>query len=359
MGDKWELSETLNLFLNPHFETESHRMRAIKYLFLIFCLAAFFSLPSPCFGLEKIFYMSKLREEEGIESLKKYSDKIDIIAPQMYGVNSQMNVAGGFSAELKSVIKEKNLKAMPLVANSGFSRSIMHSLLTSGASQQKVIDFLIKEAKEQEYIGWQFDFENISFKDRDLYSNFVEKTAGAFKKQGLVLSIAAVVRKVDFEDTDFYKNWSGAFDYARLARAADFISVMTYDDPSSKGPCASLSFVKESLDYLKDKIPPEKLSMGVPLYYWGWSASPLKKVRYDGTYSRLSTLRQSYKYISDFYEEIGVPWFVYFSQNRAYIIWYEDARSFALKLKIAEENNLRGFSAWVLGVEDPGIWEKL
>jgi spore germination protein YaaH len=40
-------------------------------------------------------------------------------------------------------------------------------------------------------------------------------------------------------------------------------------------------------------------------------------------------------------------------------VFLENARSFAAKLALVREKRLRGFSAWVLGGEDPGIWDQL
>ncbi|MGH7464426.1 MAG: glycosyl hydrolase family 18 protein, partial [Longimicrobiales bacterium] len=40
-------------------------------------------------------------------------------------------------------------------------------------------------------------------------------------------------------------------------------------------------------------------------------------------------------------------------------IFLEDARSFRAKLDLMRRHGLRGFSAWVLGPEDPAIWEAL
>jgi len=38
-------------------------------------------------------------------------------------------------------------------------------------------------------------------------------------------------------------------------------------------------------------------------------------------------------------------------------LFIENARSFAEKLKLVRQYHFRGFSAWVLGFEDPGIWK--
>ena len=248
---------------------------------------------------------------------------------------------------------------MPLVANAGFSQSIMHNLLVSNSAQDGVVKSLVAEAKKEKYIGWQFDFENISYKDKDLFSAFVEKTGLAMKKNNLIFSVAAVSRSVDYEDTDNFKNWSGAFDYARIAKAVDFVSLMTYDDPNSVGPVASLPFVNKVLAYVKNKIPPEKLSLGIPLYYWGWSANPAKKITSSGSYQRLLNISSNFNHDIGFDQVLGASWLSYFWENNQYLIWFQDKQSIQSRLDIIKQNKFRGFSAWVLGVEDPGIWGAL
>jgi spore germination protein YaaH len=310
--------------------------------------------------IERIFYYADYKKAKAIESVKNNADKIDILAPQSYAISFNLKVSGKLDSDLKKIISEHKLKVMPLVVNAGFNQALMHKILVaSSASQGKIIKFLVDEAVANKYIGWQFDFENISYKDKDLYTAFIKKTASALKKKKLILSVAAVVRTDDNTDTDAYRNWGGAFDYEKIASAADFISIMAYDDPESKGPTASVPFVQEVLNYMKDKIPAEKLSLGIPLYYWGWSVDPLKRVVAGGSYASLLSVMQRFTYQIGFDEELGVSWVDYFYNNKEYKIWYEDNQSFAIKLGIAKGNNLRGFSAWVLGSENPAIWWEL
>ena len=333
----------------------------LKSFIVFFCLTLFFAAPvfaSASENIEKIFYLSRGKEKEGIADIQKYAEKIDILAPQAYSVASDLNIYGSLSIELKKAVKNYKLKVMPLIVNSSFKQAIIHNLLLSISTQDKVISGLIMLAEKNSYIGWQFDFENINYKDKDLYSAFVEKAAKELHKNNLILSVAAVSRSADYENTDAFKNWGGAYDYKRISNAADFISLMTYDDSKSYGPTASALFVKWVLNYVKDKIPAEKLSMGIPFYYWGWSQSPLKRVS-SGGYDLIKLTMQKFSYKKGFDEGLGVPWLTYSAGGKAYKIWYEDKKSFEIKLNIVKNNNLRGFSAWVLGAEDPAIWEVL
>ena len=338
-----------------------------KSLVVISCLSNFFTgqsldsffYPAEQSNPEKIFYMSRLREKEGIESLKNYTDKIDIIAPQFYEVSADLKLNGGIDPELQGIVRQKGLKVMPLVANTGFKQNVIHNLLLSEAAQNEVVDSLVAEAKKENYIGWQFDFENISYLDKNLYSAFVEKAAESMHKNGLILSVAAVSRSADYENSDMFKNWSGVFDYARIAKAVDFVSLMTYDDPKSVGPVASLPFIDDVLAYVAGKIPPEKLSLGIPLYNWGWSTDPLKKITADGTYDGLLYIKGNFEHDLGFDEALGSAWLSYLWEDKQYKIWYQDKRGFEKKLDIIKQKSFRGFSAWVLGVEDPEIWSVL
>ena len=331
--------------------------------FLVF---PFFCLPAQADSAnENIFYMSHSKEDVGIKSLETNAGEIDILAPQFYGVSDKLQLVGSLDSQLKKVISHlpaqagKKIKVMPLLSNAGFKQSVIHNLLISPKAQDTIIKGLVDIAKKDNYIGWQFDFENISYLDKDLYSAFIEKTAAALHKNNLILSVAAITRNCDYENTDVFKNWSGAFDYARIAKAVDFISLMTYDDPNSTGPVASLPFVNSVLNYVKDKIPAGKLSLGIPLYYWGWSTTPSEKINSSGTYSRLSQIMSNFQCSSGFDADLSAPWVSYFFQNKQYKIWYQNEQSFNARLGIIKQNNFRGFSAWVLGVEDPGIWSVL
>ncbi len=336
--------------------------KLLTYHLLFFCLLAVFLLPQKSlateYDMEKIFYLPKYNAVKGVASLNKNWQKIDILAPQYHVVNSNFSISGGFGPKLKKAIKDYNLKVMPLIANANFKQSIMHNLLLSEKAQDKVIAYLAKGALTNGYIGWQFDFENIGYRDRDLYSAFVEKTYKVFKEKGLILSVVAVARSVDYENTNAFKNWSGVYDYKRLAVSTDFISLMVYDDPESKGPVASLNFVDKTLNYVKDKIPAEKLSLGVPLYYWKWNTDTKKRLG-SGLFSNIINITANFRHRMGFDKTLGASWLTYSYGNKNYAIWFEDKNSLEARLEVITDNSLRGFSAWLLGGEDPAIWSLL
>ncbi len=328
--------------------------------FAIFLVSPFLvsAQDAPVYNPEKLFYVSQKNAVKAVASLEQNWQKVDIVAPQSYSVNSKMQLSGGLGPKLKKVVAEHNLKVMPLVVNANFSRTTIHKLLTLPNAQDNIIKGLVSLAKKNGYIGWQYDLENIDYQDRDLLTAFVQKTYTKFQENNLILSVAAVARFVDYEDTVAFKSWSGVYDYAALAKYSDFISLMAYDDPNSQGPVASVDFVNKSLAYIKDKVPPEKLSLGVPLYYWKWNTSTDKKVS-AGLFSNVLAIMSKYAYSLIFDPSLGVSALSYSFRNKNYKIWFEDKQSFQAKLDLAKSYNLRGFSAWQLGGEDADIWSAL
>jgi len=332
--------------------------------FLFFFLSPFLvhaqtATTSP-FG-ERLFYYSTLKSNTA--DFIAHAKDIDIIAPQTYEVTATLTASGTVPADLAQAAQVAHVKIMPLIANHNFSQILIHNFLTSSTAENTMIAFLVSEAQAKGYIGWQFDFEHIPYTDGDAFNSFTEKASLALHAHGLVLSIAVVARAPDSASSDtsssFYKNWSGAYDYARIGSAADFLSLMAYDDPNSTNASAPLPFVKSVLNTVLTQVSPSKISLGIPLFYWGWSISPLKNINSGGTYAAAMERLTDYPSLQGFNPSIGVPWIIYKLGQKIYMIWYENAQSFQLKASLVNTYHLRGFSAWVLGSEDPAIWNAL
>lgn len=316
-----------------------------------------FILPTPVFASEKLFYF--FDNEYGLSSFKSNYRDIDIVAPQIYEVGDDLKVSTIKEKKLIKESKRKKVATMPLLVNKYFDKVLMSTILITPKAQDDIISFMIKEAKKKDYIGWQFDFENINHMDRDMYTAFVKKTNEALKKENLKFSVAVVVRSSDYNPDDKIQDWSGAYDYAEIAKHSDFLSLMTYDEPFSIGPVASIPYVKRTLDYMVTKVPADKLSLGIPLYCWKWKNG----VKSGSTTYRLAekayakdTGKSKFKYFDRFY---GAEMFRFFEAGSQIVIWCENNESLNLKKDIINKYGLRGFSAWALGQEDESMWRVL
>lgn len=315
--------------------------------------------------LEKVFYY--VPSESAYATLENYISRINVFAPQVYKVSQDGTLTGKISDKVTTLLaKHPQVKVMPLVFQEGFDSDVMHALLASPSTQEKVIAALIAEAKVKGYWGWQFDFEHMYADDRNWYASFVEDTAKAFKKEGLKLSVAVIARTSE-NPKDLpegsWDYWAGVFDYKRIGAAADFVTLMAYDQPASPGPVASLPWVKQVLAYMEKSIPKSKISLGIPTYGRLWDVDANKPVRSAG-HDKIIELEVNNEFTAKGYDtKLQTAWITYSEGEGAakknYKIWYEDIRSFKPKYNLAKTRGLRGVSVWVIGMEDERIWSNL
>lgn len=307
----------------------------------------------------KIFYYRE--SQRAIDSFKKNVDHIDVIAPQSYGVNAEGELKGGLTDEFLAVVASSDVKVMPLLTNSGFSQEAIHKILDSKKIQDKIIKALIAEAKKEGYWGWQFDFEQMTSEYRDKYSAFVKRAYPEFKKHNLKFSVA-VIAQYSLNPADYPNNlWQrviGVYDYKVLGENSDFLSIMSYDQPSSPGPVASLDWVKKIVRFSIGQVPANKLSLGIPFYFWKWNDETGKLIDIGG-YGRIDELFKYPKQITKkgWHPIYQVAWVSYVQQKTNYTAWYEDAKSFSRKIDLAKIYGMHGFSAWVIGLEDQKIYQ--
>lgn len=287
------------------------------------------------------------------ESLKKNYKSIDIFAPQTYSFNEKGGLKGSLESDVLKFTKSKKMKVMPLVTNGSFSVKVSKAILSDPKIQIAAINALVKEAKKNGYYGWQIDFEQMDFSYRDSFSAFIKKAGEIMDENGLAFSVA-VMAHISDDPGDYPKNlWQrilGVYDYAALAESVDFVSVMSYDDPESKGPVARYSWLVKVLDYSKAHIPGEKISLGIPLYYWQWKDATGKLIGIGGNEGIQNVFK---KYDVETYYSIAeeAPYLRYFGKSAQYTLWYENAQSVKKKVSLIKDNNLHGFSAWALGLE--------
>ncbi len=182
------------------------------------------------------------------------------------------------------VAQKEHLPVMPIVVAAG--KDAFHTLLGNPTGQKAMIAALIRESKDRGYTGFQFDFEDISWTDRDALSALVKSTADALHAEGLKLSIATVPNAPGYPGKGgfakwIYEDWRGAYDLAAIGQSVDLVCLMTYDQNTRwtmPGPVAGWNWTVQNLDYAFKFVPKEKLSLGIPVYGYHWYAgAPIRR----------------------------------------------------------------------------------
>jgi spore germination protein YaaH len=294
-------------------------------------------------------------------SFVSHPNSIDIFAPQSYGLDDTGQLSGGVDATLLAFAKKHNIKVMPLVTNKGFSQGGYQTLLNDPTKQTAAINSLITEAQTNGFWGWQIDFEQMDASYKDKFSAFVQTAYAAMKQNGFTLSVA-VVAKVSDNPTDYpndlWQKLIGVYDYSAIASSTDFVSVMSYDDPNSTGPIVEYSWLQKVLAYSLTYIPKEKLSLGIPFYYWQWNDASGKRVGIGGNKGIQAVLKR-HTVALHYSAAEQAPYLTYWSHAKSFTIWYENAKSIAQKVALIKQNGLYGFSGWALGLETASVYNAI
>ncbi len=331
-----------------------------KYIFLSFLLLGIISVyPVQGFASEGLFYY--FNNTYGLKNFEKNHKNIAVIAPQIYTVGHDLKVKKPKSSLTKIIrsAKNKDSKIIPLLVNANFDKVLMSDILLNQEAQDKIIQFMIEEAKRNNFAGWQFDFENLNHLDREMYVAFVKKTYEKMKENNLSFSVAVVPRSTPYDPESKNQDWSSGYDFKELAKYSDFISLMSYDDPYSVGPVASLPYTNKILSYMKTQIPAEKISLGIPLYCWKWNSDTGSRV---GSLTHKLTAKEYAKgkdKSKGYNPELGAEWYSYTFKGKNYTTWCESEESIQTKLDLIEQEGLRGFSAWAIGQEGTWLWSLL
>jgi len=340
-------------------------IRRAVALFLVVIL-----VPAHLWAQEVIVYGGS-GKGRGADDFAPHAHQISVIAPQSYSVDSLGVVKGGVPERLLKEARESGTHLMPLIMNPGFNQEQMHGLLANPDARRKTIAFMVKEGVENGFWGWQFDFENVHASRKDAFTTFFREAAEALHGAGMTASLAVVPTNDQAEERGFSRymqdNWRGNFDMKALAEAADFISLMTYAQhggPTAPGPIAGLPWMKEMLDYaLSVGVPVEKISLGLPFYsgYWHPDHFSNGTARVRGNeigHARASSLLEENGIEPIWLSEQGVSYGFWQQFGVFHWIFLENARAMQAKLELFNEYpGLRGVSIWVLGAEDPAVWE--
>ncbi len=295
------------------------------------------------------------------QSLFNHPGSIDVVAPQSYALDSAGQLIGKINPAVLAFAKKRRIKVMPLVTNGKFSQDAYQAILNDPAIQDLALASLIDEAKKNGYWGWQIDFEQMDASYSDKYTAFIKKAAEEMKKNDLALSVAVIAKISDNPGdypNDLWQKAIGVYDYSSLAASADFVSLMSYDDPNSSGPIVEYSWLKQVIDYSLKLVPNNKLSLGIPLYYWQWSNETGKRIGIGGR-KGIAHVIQKHKVSFHYDAEQEAPYLTYWSRAKQYTIWYENGQSLKKKIDLIKKYKLHGFSAWALGLELSSVYGAL
>lgn len=338
-------------------------------------VAGLLCLPLAAFAKAPVALFYLMGTQKSVASFEAHVDKIDLLVPTWYGVDENGLVSGGPDDYVLKIAQAHKLPVMPIVSAGG-DRAKFHALLTNETAKKAMIASLIEQAKLHGFVGYQFDFENIAWTDRDALTLITRQTYEALHKNGLKLSMAVVPNAPGYAGQGafgkwMWEYWRGAYDLKELSKVLDLVCLMTYDQHTrwtTPGPVAGMPWVMEQLQYAIRIVPKDKLSLGIGLYGYRWftgnpvGADGKENSNISGTYidaDESFPLAKQFGVTMQWDPVEHESWFYFYRDQMREWVFLPDARAFRDRYDVVRQYGLEGFCAWVLGSEDPKIWDEL
>lgn len=237
----------------------------------------------------------------------------------------------------------------PIMTITNIGESLASTILNNENIQDALIGSIVFVLEDKNYSGLNIDFEYVYPSDREKYNNFVRRLVSTLKPMGYEISVAVAPKISANQQGTLYE----AHDYATLGSVADYIIIMTYEwgyTYSAPQAVAPINQVERVLQYAVSVIPSKKILMGMPNYGYDWTL-PYTKGTAARALTNLDAIRLAAQVGANvnFDTNVQAPYFYYYANDgKRHIVWFDDARSIASRLKLIEKYNLSGVSYWTI-----------
>lgn len=285
---------------------------------------------------------------------------LDVLAPTWFNLaDATGTLANRASSSYVEEAHRRGCKVWAMVTNS-FNKQLTKDFLKNAYARQKFIAQLLAFSKLYGLDGINIDFENVDLADRNAFTQLLTELAPCLKEEGLVFSIA--VNKPGSTAS------AKSHDRRSMARLADFIMVMTYDQHWRTSPVAGsvadLAWTRSVLVKTLEEVPAQKLMLGIPFYSRRWICTPLAGGK-EKVSSQTLTMAQSDELIRKhnltpvWLENKGQHYFEFSQNGKKIKVWAEDASSIQKRAELVKEFGLAGAACWRKGHEQPYAWNAI
>lgn len=298
-----------------------------------------------------------------LEYISVSQGSLGVISPSYFNLdaNGQLEKVT-ISASYVESVHQQGMKVVPFLSNHWDRASGVAAL----ENREALADELVKLIMANHLDGINVDIENVSEKYRDAYTDLVRLLREKLPADREVsVAVAANPNGWDL-------GWHGSYDYTALGEIADHLFIMAYDEHylgGEPGPVASLSFVERSIQYALERVPSEKIVLGIPFFGRLWSQngevsglgvscqraeSIIARYGANVTYDRASRSPKA-EFTLTAADQLVINGQTMEPGN--YVMWYENSNSLKEKLALVDKYDLKGAGSWSLGQETADVWD--
>lgn len=277
---------------------------------------------------------------------------VNVMSPTWFSLNEDLSITDRSNRDYIAACKRYGYKVWPMFDNN-YQERLTENALVSSSNRQKIIAQMYEMTKNLGVDGINIDFENINVQTRENFTQFIKELYPIFKQSNMTVSVDVTPRI--FSDVT-----KEPYDRAALAKVADYVMLMAYDQhwatSPTAGSVAEYTWVENNMNVLFRSIPMDKFILSVPLYNRIWFENNGKVT------SQSVSMEKANEFIRNNNMELEwddvVKQFVGRKQigNDNVSIWLENAESLKHKVSLATKYDLAGVASWRKGFETTDIW---
>lgn len=286
-----------------------------------------------------------------IEDVLANTKALNVISPTWFQLSDN---EGGFnslaSQDYVNVAHSKGMEVWALVDD--FTNEVdTKQILSYTTKRKKLVDGLIQTVLQYQIDGINIDFEKISEKAGEDFTQFIRELSIACRKNQIVLSI----------DNYVPRDHSTHYNRKEQGVVADYVIIMGYDEHYAggnvAGSVASIDFVEDGIVRTLEEVPSNKVINAIPFYTRIW-ATQEGNVMADSVGMGAADNFVANNGIIPVWDEITCQNYGEVQiDNTLYQVWLEDERSVEVKLNVMDKYKIAGVAGWKLGLEKPSIWD--
>ncbi|AGK53922.1 LysM peptidoglycan-binding domain-containing protein [Bacillus sp. 1NLA3E] len=301
-------------------------------------------------------------------SVRQTEKTINVVSPSYFDLNSNgtLKLTSQFDRQFIVSMQSSGIRVVPFLSNH-WDRAMGEMALKNREQLSTQIADMVRLYNLD---GVNVDIENVTEAYRDDYTDFI-RLLNEKLPENKEVSVAVAANPYGYT-----KGWQGSYDYTSLAKYADYLMIMAYDESypgSDPGPIASINFVEKSIQYaLNNGVAEDQIVVGVGHYgrYWmdgtsyggdGISNFQIQKALdlYNGTVT-FDEATKSAKAM--FTINKGDPVMTVGGKTLTagtYTVWFENSDAIKAKIDLVHKYGVKGLGNWSLGQDNPQIWNDI
>lgn len=300
-------------------------------------------------------------------SRMEYSDDEGVVVNTTAANDNEWSVPEGYTG-IVEYLNDNSVNTNLNIYMSASESDDAEIILGSEENREEAVDVIIEELTVDynqlgynPYDGVTIDFENLRGNMRDNFTEFLRELNQELDLIGKNLYVTV---QPNMKNSTYFDG----YDFKAIGEIADKVILMAYDynaksipqDVMDSGftttPVTPFDEVYYALKTITDDITgvadKNKVVLGISMSNIGWTVV-------DGQITNSRGNTYSYSEIADmiddgaevkYSDKYKNPYLIYDSDDGKEIVWYENSRSIADKVKLAEMLGVSGISVWRLGL---------